>query len=91
MTLGSPAILLQNILQEKNIESNIWDPIIDQKFNEYSKKYLWDTKAQLFFIATKHEEFNKFQFFTGSVVIDPWRYISVKEDIKLIRVGDSKK
>ena len=91
LTLGSPAILLQNILKEKNIETNIWDPIIDQKFKEYSKKYSWDSKAQLFFIATKHEEFNKFPFPSGSVVIDPWRYISVKENIKLIRVGDSKK
>ena len=91
LTLGSPAILLQNILKEKNIKANIWDPIVDQKFEEYLKKYSWDKEAQLFFIATKHEEFNKFPFFPGSVVIDPWRYISPRNDIKIIRVGDSKK
>jgi len=91
LTLGSPALLLQNLLKEKNVDVNIWDPIIDSNFEKFSKKYLWDKKPQLFFLATKHDEFNNFPFFPGSVVIDPWRYISVKSDIKLIRVGDSKK
>ena len=91
LTLGSPAILLQNILKEKNIETNIWDPIVDGNFEEYSKKYQWNIEPQLFFIATKHDEFNKFSFLPGSTVIDPWRYISVNKDIKLIRIGDSKK
>ena len=90
LTLGSPAILLHNILKEKNIKTNIWDPIIDGNFEENSKKYKWNTEPQLFFIATKHEEFNKFPFLPGSTVIDPWRYIFVNKDIKLIRVGDSK-
>lgn len=90
LTLGSPAILLQNILKEKNIVPNIWDPIIDGNYENYKKKYQWDKEAQLFFVATKHDEFNKFPFFSGSTVIDPWRYISVNKDIKLIRVGDSK-
>jgi UDPglucose 6-dehydrogenase len=91
LTLGSPAILLQNILKEKNIATNIWDPVVDGNLEKYSKKYQWNTSPQLFFVATKHDEFNKFPFFSGSVVIDPWRYISVNKDIKLIRVGDSKK
>ena len=54
------------------------------------KKYRWNKEPQVFFVATKHDEFNKFPFFSGSTVIDPWRYISVNKDIKLIRVGDSK-
>ena len=69
----------------------MWDPIVDGNYLRYSKEYLWDKKPQLYFIATKHDEFNKFPFFSGSIVIDPWRYLSVKSDIKLIRVGDSKK
>ena len=32
LILGSPAILLQNILKEKNIKTNIWDPIVDGNF-----------------------------------------------------------
>ena len=90
LTLGSPALLLQNILEERKVEMNIWDPIVDGNYEEYSKQYEWNIKPQLFFVATKHEELNKFPFFPGSTVIDPWRYISVKKDVKLIRVGDSK-
>ena len=91
LTLGSPALLLENFLKEKNIDVNIWDPIVDGNFDKFNKKYLWDQKSQLFFIATKHDDFNNFPFFPGSIVIDPWRYVSVNPDIKLIRVGDSKK
>ena len=90
LTLGSPALLLQNILKEKKIEINIWDPIVDKNFKEYEKKYKWNEEPQLFFVATKHEEFNKFPFYKGSIVLDPWRYITVSPDIKLIRIGDSK-
>ncbi len=91
LTLGSPAILLQNILKEKNIDSNIWDPIVDGDYSKYASKYNWEAEPQLFFIATKHEEFNNFPFYARSTVIDPWRYILTNKDIKLIRVGDSKK
>jgi len=90
LTLGSPSILLKNILEEKRIRVKIWDPIIDKKFEFYKKEYFWDSEPQLFFIGTKHEEFNKFPFYPGSVVIDPWRYLSVNKNIKLIRVGDNK-
>ena len=90
LTLGSPSILLKNILEEKRIRVKIWDPIIDKKFEFYKKEYFWDTEPQLFFIGTKHEEFNKFPFYPGSVVIDPWRYLSGNKNIKLIRVGDNK-
>ena len=91
LTLGSPAILLHNILKEKKVNVNIWDPIVDGDFLKHSKKYKWSIEPQLFFIATKHEEFNNFPFYSGSIVIDPWRFISSKKNIKLIRVGDSKK
>ena len=90
LTLGSPSILLKNILEEKNINVKIWDPIVDKKFEFYKKEYQWDTEPQLFFIGTRHDEFTKFPFYPGSVVIDPWRYLSVNENIKLIRVGDNK-
>ena len=88
--MGSPAILLKNILQEKQKQINIWDPIVDGNFEEFEKKYQWKSEPQLFFIATKHDYFNNFPFYKGSIVIDPWRYIIDREDIKLIRIGDSK-
>ena len=90
LTLGSPAILLKNILQEKQKQINIWDPIVDGNFEDFEKKYKWKSEPQLFFIATKHDYFNNFPFHKGSIVIDPWRYIIDREDIELIRIGDSK-
>ena len=46
LTLGSPALLLENFLKEKNIDVNIWDPIVDGNFDKFNKKYLWDQKSQ---------------------------------------------
>lgn len=89
LILGSPSILLYNILIEKGVKAVIWDPYVDGNVQEYTKLYKWDKESQLFFIATKHEEFNNFFFIKGSVVIDPWRFIIKKNDINLIRIGDS--
>jgi UDPglucose 6-dehydrogenase len=90
LTLGSPSILLKNILEEKNFKVNIWDPIVDNDYENFSKKFRWNEFPQLFFIGTKHEEFNNFFYFKNSIIIDPWRYIIPKKDIKLIRIGDNK-
>ena len=88
LTLGSPSILLKNILDEKNIICNIWDPYLDCSLDEAIEKFSWK-KPNLFFIGTKHEVFNEFPFPKGSTVIDPWRYIGNKEGVKIIRVGNS--
>ena len=47
LTLGSPALLLQNVLKERKIEINIWDPIVDKNFEEYAKKYKWNSEKFL--------------------------------------------
>jgi UDPglucose 6-dehydrogenase len=82
LTVGSPSILLKNILDEKNIESVIFDPMIDEGNPPISKK-------AVYFIGTNHEVFKEYNFQKGSVVIDPWRYIRESEGIKLIKIGDS--
>lgn len=89
LTLGSPSILLSNILLEKGLKVNIWDPFVDGDLKKYNDLYGWNKEPQLFFIGTKHEEFDNFYFMKGSVVIDPWRYLKKKEGVKIIRVGDS--
>ena len=89
LTLGSPAILLKNILEEKKIKVNQWDPYVDQNYEEFSKKYNWKHKPQLFFIATKHDYFIKFPFAKGSIILDPWRYIHSQKDCKVILIGNS--
>ena len=79
---GSPSILLRNILEEKGIEVSMFDPWIDQTNPPLENK-------SIFFIGTNHDVFSDYKFPTGSIVIDPWRFIRSQENVKLISVGDS--
>jgi UDPglucose 6-dehydrogenase len=82
LTVGSPSILLKNLLDEKGIESVIFDPMTDAGNPPISEK-------AVYFIGTNHGVFNDYHFPKGSVVIDPWRYIRETEGVELIKVGDS--
>lgn len=80
LVLGSPSILLCNILKEKNTIFDTWDPHVDDTSPEF--------KVGTYFVATKHEEFKDFNFPSGSVVIDVWRYLNITDPtIKHIKVG----
>jgi UDPglucose 6-dehydrogenase len=83
LTVGSPSILLKNILEENGIEVSIYDPWIDVSSPPIINK-------SIFFIGTNHDAFLEYIFPKGSIVIDPWRYISTQDDVKLIKIGDSK-
>lgn len=76
---GSPAMLLASILKEKKVFFEHYDPSIDS--NPLDIK---DLKVGVYFIATEHSYFKDYKFPKGSVVIDPFRYIS-KQD-KLVKV-----
>tara|TARA_R110002020_G_scaffold333507_2_gene548922 strand:+ start:15246 stop:16478 length:1233 start_codon:yes stop_codon:yes gene_type:complete len=82
LVVGSPSILLRNILEERGMRPTMYDPYIDEgfPFNVY--------QPRLFFIGTKHSEFNSYEFPKGSVVLDPWRYMSDQEDVEVIRIGE---
>jgi len=80
LTVGSPSILLRNILDERDIESEMFDPWIDGGDPPL------DNPA-IFFIGTNHDDFLDYKFPSGSVVIDPWGVIESQHDIKLIAVG----
>lgn len=84
LLVGSPSILLKNILNEKNISVEMYDPWVDEI------EAPLDNPA-LFFIGTNHDIFAEYKFPQGSVVIDPWRYIKHQDGVELIRVGDSTK
>ena len=88
---GSPSILLKNILEERGHGVFMWDPYIDEPWEEIKQKYDDsdnETDSHLYFIGTKHPEFTSFPFEKGSVIIDPWRYIPDVEGCEVIRVGD---
>ena len=78
---GSPSILLRNILEEREINVTMYDPYIDADSDKPNDK-------GVYFIGTKHQNFIDYDFPHGSIVIDPWRYISNKDNIEVIRIGE---
>ncbi len=91
LILGSPSILLENILKEKKIKVHSWDPYIDENYEKIKNKMNWDKNdvKHTFFIGTKHPDFVTFKFPNDSVIIDPFRYIYNVKNSKIIRIGDN--
>ena len=80
LVLGSAAILLANILNEKGVEFTHWDPHVDIDTP--------NMKKGTYIVATKHDTFKDIEFPSGSTVIDVWRYLSFDDKtIKHIKVG----
>ncbi len=44
----------------------------------------------IFFIATRHPEYEEIAYPPGSTVIDPWRYIPDQEGVTVKRIGENK-
>lgn len=91
LVLGSPSLLLENILKEKGHSVFSWDPYVDNKYDDIAASYNWlDTKIKhVFFIGTKHPDFINFKYPENSIIIDPFRYIYNVENSKVIRIGDN--
>jgi UDPglucose 6-dehydrogenase len=79
---GSPSYLLEALIKEKNFNSLMYDPFIDE--NDFSPE-----KPMVFFIGTNHDIFKTYEFPKGSVVIDPWRIITFDKNIELVPIGVS--
>lgn len=73
---GSPALLLVNILKEKNIKFIHDENPKPGKFN---------------FIATKHKRYKSIKWPRGSTVVDPFRYIPDQEGVTVVRIGEGTK
>ena len=85
ITLGSPSILLANILIELGERVVLWDPY-DGDYNLFLNINGLNKRRGLFFIGTQHEAFKDYQFPKGSTLIDPFRYLKVDNDIKYIPI-----
>jgi len=79
LVVGSPAVLLKNILVERGHEVAMYDPQLGDEIPEL--------EASCFLIGCKHEVFTSFKFPAGSVVIDPHRYIPDQEGVTVVRLG----
>lgn len=73
---GSSAILLANILKEKKVP-----------FKHYEFDHPKKLPKAVYFIGTQHQEFDTLKYPAGSVIIDPFRYISTRKDVKIIAIG----
>ncbi|MGH9879090.1 MAG: hypothetical protein ACRD5H_15790, partial [Nitrososphaerales archaeon] len=83
LTIGSPSILLKNILESRGNKVTTYDPYVD---GETSKL---PNGPAVFLIGTKHPDFKEYNFPPGSIVLDIWRYIpNHKEGITIIPVGN---
>lgn len=82
LTVGSPSILMKNMMEEHNVDVEMYDPWVD------TGEPPLDEKA-VFFIGTNHDKFLDYKFPEGSVVIDPWRMMSEQDGVELISIGNS--
>lgn len=72
--VGSPSILLSNLLNEDNVPHEIVEDMVPSRVGVY-------------FIGTKHERYKSYRFPEGSTVIDPFRYLNSQEGVRLVAIG----
>lgn len=83
IAVGSPAVLLENILKERGHAVFKYDPAI-----EGAERSLKGLKPHVFLLGTRHQQFKSLDLPAGSVVLDPWRFVEqVSDGVELIPVG----
>lgn len=83
LVVGSPAILLGNILKEKGINFTFHDPYVENLNNEVLNE------KSIYLISTKHDVFENLIFPNESIIIDPHRFInkSINPNSEVIYLG----
>ncbi len=84
MVEGSPAILVKNLLNARGIECEQYDPHIDIGIPEI------ELTKKIYFIGCRHSIFKEYNFPEGSCVIDPNRYIPLKDGVDVVHIGVGK-
>ena len=79
---GSPALLLANLLKERGYDVFRYDPVVEQQ-----EKNLSQLPPHVFLVGTNHPQLLRLTLSKGSVVIDPWRCVSVNDGVHLVSVG----
>ena len=79
--VGSPAILVANIIRETGIEPLMMDNSVVVGSEDISKKCVY-------LIGCRHRRFINYDFPVGSVVIDPFRIIPEIDGVTVYRIGE---
>lgn len=82
ITAGSPALLLRTILESRG--HSVWchDPLVEDR-----RVDLREMPPHIFLVGMRHEAFRDYVFPSGSVVVDPWRFLGEQPGVELVRVG----
>jgi UDPglucose 6-dehydrogenase len=81
LILGSPSMLLANMLTEQGIKFNHYDPFVDEVEPYFEKG--------TYIVTVPHEQFRTFAFPDGSIVIDVWRVMEIDNPkVTHIKVGN---
>ena len=76
---GSPALLLANLIRDEGGDVELWDPLIDG-----DKEF---DGPRCFLIGCCHRTLKDKVWPSGSVVIDPHRYIPKSSDYTVVHLG----
>ncbi len=81
LILGSPSMLLANMLTEQGIKFNHYDPFVDEVEPYFEKG--------TYIVTVPHKQFRTFAFPDGSIVIDVWRIMEIDNPkVTHIKVGN---
>ena len=72
ITVGSPARLLSHCLRARRVPHGVYDPIAQ---SPEAVQALPTQQPMCYFVSTQHDCWKTFAFPSGSVVIDPFRYL----------------
>jgi UDPglucose 6-dehydrogenase len=86
LTTGSHALLIYNILYGHILYDDL--TLLQSRYSEDYQFELLKNGKHIFFIGCKQEKFKNFIFPSGTVVIDPFRYIPDQTGVKVIRIGE---
>lgn len=79
LTTGSPALLVCSLLDEPPVLHDPYVPDADRPLPEEPHAWL---------VGCRHPDFTTYSFPTGTVIVDPWRYIPDQDGATVIRVGE---
>lgn len=82
---GSPAILLIELLAEREVFANNYDPVLDSEGTVSEMTQLWGPKVYV--VATEHAELLDAEYPTGSVVVDPFGTVVKRPGVTFVTPG----
>jgi UDPglucose 6-dehydrogenase len=83
LCIGSAALLVENILREDGYDVFKYDPIVEGALRD-----LAILPPHVFLLGAKHSQFEDLRLSSGSILLDPWRFLKFAgEGVTIIPVG----